>query len=388
MKSTAEAVIIGGGVMGCSTLYNLANLGMKDTVLVERDVLGSGSTGRSQAILRMHYSNPITSSMAWESLKIFKDFENLVGVNSGYMKTGYVVLVGEENRTPLKKNVDMHRKLGIDTSIISEDDLKEVAPMLRASDAGGIAYEPQSGYADPYSVTSGYAQRSREMGSDIHMRVSAIDILVRSGKVTGVVTDKGIIETANVLVASGPWSSRLFKSIGVDVPLFTTRHQIVTVGRPPGMIPTHPGVGDIIQEFSFRPDSTDLTLIGIGEESVSDPDLYNEGIDMSVAQDAIIKLAKRFPAMEDGYLRGGWSGLFTNTPDFHPILDRVPGVDGLFCAVGFSGHGFKLSPMIGLTMAELIAEGTATTFDLTPLRFSRFEEGDMLQSRYPYHVLA
>ncbi|MQF69940.1 FAD-binding oxidoreductase [SAR202 cluster bacterium AD-804-J14_MRT_500m] len=80
MKSTAEAVIIGGGVMGCSTLYNLANLGMKDTVLVERDVLGSGSTGRSQAILRMHYSNPITSSMAWESLKIFKDFENLVGV--------------------------------------------------------------------------------------------------------------------------------------------------------------------------------------------------------------------------------------------------------------------------------------------------------------------
>ncbi|MQF70262.1 FAD-dependent oxidoreductase, partial [SAR202 cluster bacterium AD-804-J14_MRT_500m] len=106
------------------------------------------------------------------------------------------------------------------------------------------------------------------------------------------------------------------------------------------------------------------------------------------AQDAIIKLAKRFPAMEDGYLRGGWSGLFTNTPDFHPILDRVPGVDGLFCAVGFSGHGFKLSPMIGLTMAELIAEGTATTFDLTPLRFSRFEEGDMLQSRYPYHVLA
>ena len=388
MKSTADAVIIGGGVMGCSTLYNLANLGMKNTVLIERDVLGSGSTGRSQAILRMHYSNPITSAMAWESLKVFKEFNSLIGGNSGYVKTGYVVLVGEENRTPLTENVDMHRKLGIETSIISEDDLQVVAPMLRASDVGGIAYEPQSGYADPYSVTAGYAQRSRELGSNIYMRVSATDILVKSGKVTGVVTDKGTIETDTVLVASGPWSSRLFRLIGVDIPLFTTRHQIVTVGRPPGLIPTHPGVGDIIQEFSFRPDSSDLTLIGIGEESVCDPDLYNEGIDSSVAEDAIVKLAKRFPAMEDGFLRGGWSGLFTNTPDFHPILDRVPGVGGLFCAVGFSGHGFKLSPMIGLTMAELITGGKATTFDLTPLRFSRFEEGDMLRSRYPYHVLA
>ncbi len=388
MRLTADVVIIGGGVMGCSTLYYLASLGMKDVVLLERDVLGSGSTGRSQAILRMHYSNRITSSMAWESLKVFKDFDQRVGAPSGYVKTGYAIIVGPENRGPLEENVAMHRSVGIETSVISQEDLEEVAPMLTAGDAGGIAYEPQSGYADPYLVTTGYAQRAREMGAEIQMRAPATDILVSGGKVTGVVTEQGAIETPRVLIASGPWSQRLFGRLGIDVPLNTTRHQIVTIRRPEGMLPTHPAVGDIIQEFSFRPDSTDLTLIGIGEEDVDDPEAYNESVDASVVEDAITKLVNRMPAMEDGYFRGGWAGLFTNTPDFHPIMDRVPGVEGLFCAVGFSGHGFKLSPMIGLCMAELISEGRATTFDLSPLRYTRFEEGDLLQSRYPYHVLA
>ena len=119
-----------------------------------------------------------------------------------------------------------------------------------------------------------------------------------------------------------------------------------------------------------------------------DLETYNQGVDMDVMADALGRLSRRIPAMEDAYFRGGWSGLFTTTPDWHPILDAVPGIEGLYCAVGFSGHGFKLSPMIGVTMAELIVEGAGKTVDISPLRFSRFEEGDLLGSSYRYRVLA
>jgi len=111
-------------------------------------------------------------------------------------------------------------------------------------------------------------------------------------------------------------------------------------------------------------------------------------VDMPAVAETLKKLAHRMPAMSDAYFRGGWSGLFMVTPDWHPILDRVPGIDGLYCAVGFSGHGFKLSPMIGATMAELITEGSATSVDIHPLRFSRFAEGDLMSSSYRYRVLA
>ena len=159
------------------------------------------------------------------------------------------------------------------------------------------------------------------------------------------------------------------------------------VTRPLDQLPRHPTVGDIAQSFSFRPEGTGLTLLGFGEDE-ADVDSYNQGVDMTGVADVMQRLIRRMPQMADSYFRGGWSGLFTITPDWHPILGRVPGVEGLYCAVGFSGHGFKLSPAIGQGMAELIIEGEASVVDLAPLRYSRFAEGDLLSSRYRYKVLA
>ena len=160
-----------------------------------------------------------------------------------------------------------------------------------------------------------------------------------------------------------------------------SRHQVATLTRPLDRIPHHPIVGDIAQSFSFRPDGSGMTMVGFGEDDV-EVDTYNQGVDMETVALNLGKLARRMPPMADSYFRGGWSGLFTITPDWHPILDRVPGIEGLYCAVGFSGHGFKLSPMIGLTMAELIVQGRASTIDISPLRFQRFEQGDLLNSSY------
>jgi glycine/D-amino acid oxidase-like deaminating enzyme len=213
-------------------------------------------------------------------------------------------------------------------------------------------------------------------------------IEVSGDRVRAVVTDQGRVETPIAVVAAGPWSKIELAKVGVDVPLVPVRHQVALLTRPLDRIPDHPIVGDIAQSLSFRPDGSSMTMLGVGEDEVADVDSYNQGVEMSGIADALGRMARRMPGMADSYVRGGWAGLFTTTPDWHPILDRVPGIEGLYCAVGFSGHGFKLSPMIGLAMAELIAQGRATSIDISPLRFTRFAEGDLLSSSFRYRVLA
>ena len=388
MAATADAVIVGGGVMGCSILYNLAARGMVKVVLTERDVLASGSTGRSQAILRMHYSNEVTTRMAWESLKVFRDFVGVVGSPSGYVRTGYFLIVGPGDRLALELNVAMQRRAGVSTHVVSAEDVREIAPMLSVSGDEAFAYEPESGYADAYSVTAGYGRRAREMGAEVKQGCAVTNVEIAGGRVTAVATTKGRIDTPVVVVATGPWSRPILESIGVDAPMRTVRHQVIMLRRPEDRVPDHPVIGDVANSLSARPDAGNMTLIGVGEDEFVDPDDYNQGVDMPVVEVAFEKLVSRMPSMSQALFRGGWSGLFTTTPDWHPIVDRVDGIDGLYCAVGFSGHGFKLSPMVGVAMAELITQGQATSIDISMLGLRRFEEGKLLGSRYSMSVLA
>lgn len=388
MPNTADAVIIGGGVMGCSILYNLAEQGLTNTLLLERDVLASGSTSKSQAILRMHYSNEVTSSLAWQSLEIFKNFEELTGTPSGYTRTGYFLIVGREDREAMYENVAMHQRLGIASEIVSIEDMRELAPMLAVEGDESFAYESESGYADPYSVTLGFANRAREMGARVQDGANVTDIEVTGGKVTAVLTAEGRVETNVAVVAAGPWSDRLLSRVGIDVPIRPLRHQVVVLRRSPGPDGDHPVVADNLNGFSARPDIGGLTMIGAGEDEFVDADTFNQGVDMDVVQPTFEAIAKRIPAMSRAVFRGGWSGAFTVTPDWHPILDSIEGIDGLYCAVGFSGHGFKESPMIGKAMAELITKGAAECVDISMLNLNRFETDDLLRSRYAMQVLA
>ena len=388
MANTADAVIIGGGVMGCSILYNLAEQGLTNIMLLERDVLASGSTSKSQAILRMHYSNEVTSRLAWQSLEVFKNFEELTGTPSGYTRTGYFLIVGREDREAMYENIAMHRRLGIASQIVSIEDMRELAPMLAVEGDESFAYESESGYADPYSVTLGFANRAREMGARVQDGANVTGIEVAGGKVVAVLTAEGRVETNIAVVAAGPWSDRLLSQVGVDAPIRPLRHQVVVLRRPPGPDAEHPIVADNLNGFSARPDIGGLTMIGAGEEEFVDADTFNQGVDMDVVQPTFEAIAKRIPAMTRAVFRGGWSGAFTVTPDWHPILDRIEGIDGLYCAVGFSGHGFKESPMIGKAMAELITKGAAECVDISMLNLKRFETGDLLRSRYAMQVLA
>ena len=385
---TADVVIIGGGVMGCSILYNLAARGVTNALLLERSVLGSGSTGRSQAICRTHYSNPFTAAMAWQSLQVYRDFPQRLGGPSGFVETGYFVMVGDDDRQAMESNVALNRTVGIDTYLVSLEEAATIAPMLDVNGVTAVAYEPRSGYADPYAVTTTYARAARELGATVQMGVEALSLQVENGRVTGVVTNQGTVATDTVVVAAGPWSPPLLSPLGFDIPLEPVRHQVVQIQRPWDILPQHPAVADIATKASFRPDGDQFTLIGVGEDEIVDRDSFNPAVDLEPAAAAFDRASRRMPALGQGYFRGGWAGLFTVTPDWHPVLDRVQGVDGAYCAVGFSGHGFKLAPMIGAVMSELVTEGQATSVDITPLRMSRFAEGDLVRSSYRYSVLA
>ena len=399
---TADVVIIGGGVMGCSIACNLAltaaDHGLRRIVLLERDTLGSGSTGRSSAAIRMHYSTAVNAELAWRSLQIFRNFEDIIGGECGYTRTGYLVFAGEEDLPSFRANIATQQSVGVITDIISAGDAAELAPGFAVDDAAAIAYEPYSGHADASGTAYAYATRARSEGVTIRLQTpaSAIetspDSTTRHGsRVVAVRTAGGErIETGIAVVATGPWTARFLAPHGIDAPMIATRHEVLHFRRPLDLVPHHPGGADIGNRIYFRPEGQDLTLVGNGNHSdvVDDPEVYAQRASAAFIQDVWQRLARRIPPIADAELTSGYAGLYTNTPDSHPVMDRIDGVDGLYLCSGFSGHGFKLSPMVGVLMAELIGNGATTTMDIAPLRFSRFAEGDLNNAGYGFDVLA
>ena len=167
MKRSPDVIIIGGGVIGASAQFALAEAGIVNTKLLEMGTLASGSTGRSQAILRVHYSNEVTANLAWHSLKIFREFADIVGTTSGYKKTGYLLAVGGGGALAMRENLAMHQRLGLDATEVSSEDVRDICPGIRIEENEVFAYEPQAGYADPQVVTTGYANKSKELGAFI-----------------------------------------------------------------------------------------------------------------------------------------------------------------------------------------------------------------------------
>ncbi|MCE2501823.1 MAG: FAD-binding oxidoreductase [Dehalococcoidia bacterium] len=399
---TADVVIIGGGVMGCSIACNLAltaaDHGLRRIVLLERDTLGSGSTGRSSAAIRMHYSTAVNAELAWRSLQIFRNFEDIIGGECGYTRTGYLVFAGEEDLPSFRSNIATQQSVGVITDIISAGDAAELAPGFAVDDAAAIAYEPYSGHADASGTAYAYATRARSEGVTIRLQTPAsaietsLDSTTRHGsRVVAVRTAGGErIETGIAVVATGPWTARFLAPHGIDAPMIATRHEVLHFRRPLDLVPHHPGGADIGNRIYFRPEGQDLTLVGNGNHSdvVDDPEVYAQRASAAFIQDVWQRLARRIPPIADAELTSGYAGLYTNTPDSHPVMDRIDGVDGLYLCSGFSGHGFKLSPMVGVLMAELIGNGATTTMDIAPLRFSRFAEGDLNNAGYGFDVLA
>ena len=387
--TTAETVIIGGGVMGCSILHSLAARGMTDSLLLERDALGSGSTGRSSSAIRMHYSTEVHARMAWQSFQVFRNFDQIVGGECGFTQTGHLIMGGEADAPVFRANVAMQQSIGIDTRLVTQAEARDLAPSFNLDDCGIIAYEPLCGYADASATCLSFAQRARDLGARIALGAPAANIEITGHKVTAVISPHGRIATDRAVIATGPWSRRFLLNHGIDLPLEATRHEVVHLRRGPAGPDYHLGGGDLINQIYFRPEGSDLTLVGNGnmEDVIDDPEIFAQRASPAFIQDIWTRVALRIPTLADAEFSAGYAGLYTSTPDSHPIIDAVDGIDGLYVCTGFSGHGFKLSPMVGTLMAELILDGQATSIDITPLRMSRFAEGNLNTTGYNFKVM-
>lgn len=380
LPSTAEVVVIGGGVNGLSTAFQLTARGVNDVVVLERAQLGSGASGKSGALVRAHYTNVPEARLTHESIKIFKNWSEIVGHGDpGYDEVGFVRVVSPADETALWANVAaMREDVGVDTYVVSPEELREIEPLMRTDDITYAAFEPNAGYCDPNGTLYGFAQAAAANGAHIATFTSANRVIVDGERVVGVETDRGTIATNTVLIAAGARADRLLGPLGIELGLTPWRSQVVVFRWPIEVDHRrrHRVVIDSTQHSWFRPEGNAGTLIGAeyGDRRV-DPDNFNESIDPGYVEHARHALAARFPLFENATMRGAWSGVYMQSPDSHPIIDRIPSIDGLYVMAGDAGTSFKTSPAIGICLAEWITEGNSKLVDLTPFRSTRFAEG-------------
>jgi sarcosine oxidase, subunit beta len=391
MSETTDFLIIGGGVMGASIAYHLTRQRAGRVMLVERQAIGNGTTGRSGAIVRQHYSNDFTIRMAKESLRIFQHFDDLVGGDCGFLTTGLLVLSGEPGADALRANVGLQQEQGVNTRLITAVEISEVAPGYSSEGVALACYEPDAGVADPMATTYCFAQRARDNGAIIREGVTVTHILKQQGRITGVRTVEGDLLAPVVVLAANVWSKRLAHPLGITLPITPTRHPMVALRRPNdfgGRQGMHAVALDLTRNIYLRPDVGGVTLVGSTEDvlTASDPDNYAQGLSEQEIAHFRAAAGECLPALTRAVPRGGWAGIYDDSVDNHPILDRLVAYEGLYCVAGSSGHGFKLSPLIGQWMAQLILTGEKPA-DMEYFAFDRFALGKEIRPRYASGVL-
>lgn len=391
MAVNCDILIVGGGVMGASIAWQLAKRKAGRVVLLEKSFLGAGSSGKSGAIVRQHYSNKLTVSMAQKSLRVYEQFPDVVGGPSVFTRTGMVLIVNEKDKPGLDANLKMQQELGIDVRAVPPQVLADIDPNARLKEDEIAVYEAEAGYVEAVQVVASYAEAARREGADIRLGVEVLSVVTEKSKMVGVETNEGRYNSPCVVLATGPWAAQLGKDLGVKLPVQACRTQVALYRRPPDFGRRSAVYCDFVQGIYFKPTHGEMIHAGsLAGEEISqpvDPDKYDEAADGDWLPGVRQRLSRRYPAMHRGYGRGGYGALYGITPDWHPILDKLPALEGAYCAVGFSGHGFKMSPIVGQLMAELIVDGKASALDIGPLRLARFDENDPVKTPYSYGVM-
>jgi sarcosine oxidase subunit beta len=387
---TYDVVVIGAGVMGASSAFHLARAGARVLVL-ERGAVCSGMTRRSGALVRMHYTNEPEARLARKSLDYFRNWREEVGVGScGFVPTGFAMLVAPENAERLRRNVAMLQRVGVNTRVVTAQELRDLQPQITTDDIRLAAYEPESGYADPVATTESFIQAARLHGAEVRTGTTVTAIVTAGGRVAGVRTTAGDVAADAVLCAANVWSPALLRTAGVELDVRPHRSQVTFWTRPPELAVGHLVLIDTALGVYSRPHGSDLSLAGVSRARplAGEIDAFNPENDPEIIPEVQAQLARRLPPFAAARYVRGHAGLYDMSPDTRAILDRAPGVDGLYLAAGFSGTGFKKAPAVGLGMAELILHGRATSVDLHPFRYGRFAENDPIRGPDEYEVPA
>lgn len=389
MSNGSEVIVIGGGINGVVTAFHLAQRGVPVT-LIEKETICAGPTALSCGIIRQHYSHRITAQMAFDGLQIFRDFDERVGGDCDFRQCGFLLTARQDTFDILADNVSLQQSVGIDTRMVSADEIPDIEPHAQLEGIVGGAYEPGAGYADAYAATTAYAGRAMDMGAKILTETRVLSIDREGSRITGVTTDQGFIPAGAVMLAAGPWATGLLEPLGIRLPIEVGRVQVGLFDKP-GSLDTHGIFADTHLGIYSRPEG-ELMLVGSVETKdaelvVDDPDFFNEAIDFDRVESYSDRIMRRYPEMDAGAFHNGYASLYDITTDWQPILGLLPGADNLYGAIGSSGHGFKLAPSIGELMAALIAGEEVDQATLDFFSPERFEAGVLADGRYGSHKI-
>ena len=380
MTETADAVIVGGGIVGSSVAYHLTNMGCADVLVIEREAQqGLGSTAKSAGGVRAQFATPVNIEMSRYSIDFFSRFEELTGNTAQYRAHGYLFIATRPAHLDyLAANREVQAAHGLtNVQAVTRDDIFGIIPQINSDDILGGNFCPTDGFVDPYSVMVGFAQRARERGARVWLNAEVTGIEVESGRVKGVHTSRGDVATPVVVNAAGAWAKQVAAMAGVELPVEPLRRKLVHT-QAFDRIPMHlPMVIDMTDGFHFRREGAGVLLAW---HDGKDEYTYDTAFDDEFIERILMRAAERVPAFADAEVnpRRCWAGLYEVTPDHHAIIGPAPEVAGFYLINGFSGHGVMHSPASGLVAAEWILYGGPRTIDARALGLERFRTGHLL----------
>jgi sarcosine oxidase subunit beta len=355
--------------MGASAAYHLAKRGCQDVVVLEKDLLAQASTGLSAGGFRQQFSHPANIRLSQEAVRVFERFEEDFGVDMDFRQVGYLFLAQSEDVwQEFLDNAELQRQHNVPVEVLGPEEIKYRWPYLEVHDLRGGTFCAEDGYADPYMAAMGFANAARRLGVRIEEETRVTAILRDGDRVCGVETTRGTISVESVVNVAGPWGGHVAQMAGFDLPVKPYRRQVFVTQAFESIPKPVPMILDIEPAFYFRGEGPGVLM---GMSDPDEPSSFNTNVDYSFLERLIDMAVVRAPILEEAEIMRGWGGLYAVTPDDNPIIGALPGVDGLYCAIGFSGHGFQQAPTVGRILSELLLDGE-TDFDLSPFVHDRF----------------
>lgn len=372
LVSAARFVVVGAGAIGCAIAYQLARRGATDVLVLERDTIGSGSSGRGAGGVRALFGLELEIRFSLIGRAFFEQLGRELGPAYGLRETGYLFLLTDESQVErFTREAELQRQLGVDVRLLDQIDLAQLVPGVRVDDVLAGAWGPRDGQANPRAVVSAMAERARALGVQFAERTAVRRLVTRGGRVISVETTRGAVEPGLVIDAAGPQAALVAATAGVRLPVEPRRRHIFVTAPFPGLRHPTPMVMDGGGGFYFRSEGQSV-LMSPGDTGLVDDVEAEPEVDPEMLRRTRVLAAHRVPGVEHLWIENAWSGYRPLTPDGHAIIDWVPGVENMLCAVGFGGHGFQHAPAAGEMLADILLDGRPS-LDLAPLRLSRFD---------------
>jgi sarcosine oxidase, subunit beta len=384
MAEPVDTAIIGAGIVGLATAHALCRDGAGSVALFDRSWPGSGDSGRSFSMVRRHYSNAVVARLAIEGSRTIREWADEVGVaDAGFARCGYLLTVPERLVDACRGNIEMLQGIGLDTWFVSPDEIAEIEPELSTEGVAGAAYEPEGGFADAQKMCLGWFAAAASRGLRHHLGSAVRAVRVERGRAIGVETDAGFVPAGSVVLATGAWANDLLEPLGARLPIELRRLQVAILRTAQGGPLPSAVVSDAVSNVVVRPDRGHqfCAVAYAGEDVLERADDCDHGLSEGYLDAVGRGLELRFPRLAEFELVRGFAGPYDVTPDWNPAIGPCPGIEGLYLAVGWSGHGFKLSPAVGEVVAAEVS-GRTPPIDISELRPERFAEGRLLHLAY------